>query len=123
MIKRIILAGALLAACFCTTLRAEDTNAPAATTNAVAAADAAKKADPDINQRVADLEAYVGNGARGSDAADSKVSSKLDGVAGPGHNAWMMTSAVEVICQALWPGPGDEARAVGALVWRAPLVT
>ena len=103
MIKRIILAGALLAACFCTTLRAEDTNAPAATTNAVAAADAAKKADPDINQRVADLEAYVSNGARGSDAADAKVSSKLDGVAGPGHNAWMMASAALVLFMTL-PG-------------------
>jgi Amt family ammonium transporter len=104
MIKRIILAGALLAACFCTTLRADDTNAPAAATNAVAAAtDAAKKADPDINQRVADLEAYVSNGARGSDAADSKVSSKLDGVAGPGHNAWMMASAALVLFMTL-PG-------------------
>jgi Amt family ammonium transporter len=103
MIKQIILAGALLAACFCTTLRADDTNAPAATTNAVAAADAAKKADPDINQRVADLEAYVSNGARGSDAADAKVSSKLDGVAGPGHNAWMMASAALVLFMTL-PG-------------------
>src|SRR5580765_7576255 len=104
MIKRILLAGALLAACFCTTLRADDTNAPAATTNSVAAAaDAAKKADPDINQRVADLEAYVSNGARGSDASDAKVSSKLDGVAGPGHNAWMMASAALVLFMTL-PG-------------------
>lgn len=78
------------------------TNAVAAATNAVAAA-GTKKADPDINQRVADLEAYVSNGSRGSDATDAKVSSKLDGVAGPGHNAWMMTSAALVLFMTL-PG-------------------
>src|SRR3982750_947699 len=78
------------------------TNAVAAATNAVAAA-GAKKADPDINQRVADLEAYVSNGSRGSDATDAKVSSKLDGVAGPGHNAWMMTSSALVLFMTL-PG-------------------
>jgi Amt family ammonium transporter len=61
------------------------------------------KADPDVNQRVADLEAYVGNTARGSDAADAKVSSKLDGVAGPGHNAWQMASAALVLFMTL-PG-------------------
>jgi Amt family ammonium transporter len=76
------------------------TNAPAP---AAAAAAPAKKADPDLPQRVADLEAYVGNGARGSDAADSKVSSKLDSVSGPGHNAWMMTSAALVLFMTL-PG-------------------
>src|SRR5258707_7115933 len=70
---------------------------------AAAAAPAAKKADPDLAQRVADLEAYVGNGTRGSDAADAKVSSKLDGVSGPGHNAWMMTSAALVLFMTL-PG-------------------
>src|SRR5689334_6853873 len=105
MIKRIIFAGALLAACFCTSLRAEDTNTPAATTtNAPAAAPAeVKKAEPDLPQRVADLEAYVSNGARGSDATDAKVSSKLDGVPGPGHNAWMMASAALVLFMTL-PG-------------------
>src|SRR5215471_5871513 len=104
MIKRIILAGALLGTCFCLNLRAEDTStSTATTTNAPAAAptDAAKKADPDLQQRVADLEAYVSNGARGSDATDAKVSSKLDGVAGPGHNAWMMASAALVLFMAL----------------------
>jgi ammonium transporter, Amt family len=78
------------------------------TTNATpaAAAPAATppaKAEPDTNQRLADLEAYVGNGARGSDAADAKVSSKLDGVPGPGHNAWMMASAALVLFMTL-PG-------------------
>jgi len=53
MIKRIIFAGALLTACFCSTLRGQTTNAPEATTNAVAAAttnaapaDTAPKPDP-----------------------------------------------------------------------------
>jgi Amt family ammonium transporter len=106
MIKRIILAGALLGTCFCLNVNAEDTNTSATTTTnaqAAAPADAAKKADPDLPQRVADLEAYVSNGARGSDAADAKVSSKLDGVAGPGHNAWMMASAALVLFMTL-PG-------------------
>jgi Amt family ammonium transporter len=76
----------------------------APSTNAPAAAPAAgKKADPDLAQRVADLEAYVSNGTRGSDATDAKVSSKLDGVPGPGHNAWMMTSAALVLFMTL-PG-------------------
>jgi ammonium transporter, Amt family len=68
-----------------------------------AAAEPPKKADPSVEQRVADLEAYVNNVGRGSDAADSKVSSKLDGVAGPGHNGWMMTSAALVLFMTL-PG-------------------
>ncbi len=60
------------------------------------------KGDPDIDQRVSDLEAYINNTARGSDAVDSKVSSKV-GAAGPGHNAWMMTSAALVLFMTL-PG-------------------
>ena len=75
----------------------------ATNTPATPAAPAAKKADPDLAQRVADLEAYVSNGTRGSDAADAKVSSKLDSVSGPGHNAWMMTSAALVLFMTL-PG-------------------
>src|SRR6266480_2124340 len=87
------------------TLSAADAPAaPAApaSTNAPPA-DATKKADPDLAQRVADLEAYVGNGARGSDAADAKISSKLDGTPGPGHNAWQMASAALVLFMTL-PG-------------------
>jgi Amt family ammonium transporter len=90
-------------------LRAADAPAPAAdaataaaSTNAPAAAAAGAKADPDLAQRVADLEAYVSNGARGADAADAKVSSKISG-AGPGHNAWMMTSSALVLFMTL-PG-------------------
>jgi Amt family ammonium transporter len=80
---------------------ADSTNAaPAA---AAAAAAPTAKAEPDTNQRLADLEAYVSNGARGSEADNAKVSSKLDGVPGPGHNAWMMASAALVLFMTL-PG-------------------
>jgi Amt family ammonium transporter len=91
---------ALITSPFALTAQDATNAAPAA---AAAAAAATKKADPDLAQRVADLEAYVSNGTRGSDAADAKVSSKLDGVAGPGHNAWMMTSAALVLFMTL-PG-------------------
>jgi Amt family ammonium transporter len=76
------------------------------TTNAAPAnpaTNAPAKAEPDTNQRLADLEAYVSNGARGSEADNAKVSSKLDGVPGPGHNAWMMASAALVLFMTL-PG-------------------
>ncbi len=69
--------------------------------NNAVAEDAAKQA-PSLEQRVADLEAYLNNGARGSDAADSTVSSNVGGAA-PGHNAWMMTSALLVLFMTL-PG-------------------
>lgn len=62
----------------------------------------ADKAEPTLEQRVADIEAYVNNTARGSDAVDAQVSSKV-AVAGPGHNAWMMTSALLVLFMTL-PG-------------------
>ena len=61
------------------------------------------KAEPDVTQRVTDLEAYIGNGARGADAVDAKVTSKLGGTAGPGHNAWMMVSTALVLFMTL-PG-------------------
>ncbi|HVV01002.1 MAG TPA: ammonium transporter [Verrucomicrobiae bacterium] len=80
-------------------LRAQNSPAPSSAT----ATTQEKKAEPDLAQRVADLEAFVGNGPRGSDAADAKVTSKLDGVSGPGHNAWMMTSAALVLFMTL-PG-------------------
>lgn len=60
------------------------------------------KSDPSLEQRVADLEAYINNGYRGSDAADATVASKIAG-AGPGHNAWLMTSALLVLFMTL-PG-------------------
>ncbi len=80
---------------------AADTNAVAAATNAVAAA-ATTKADPTLEQRIIDLEAYVNNGARGADAADAKISSKITG-AGPGHNGFQMVCAALVLFMTL-PG-------------------
>jgi Amt family ammonium transporter len=67
-----------------------------------APATAAQKLDPDLAQRVADLEAYVNNTARGADAPDAKVKSNISNP-GPGHNAWMMTSAALVLFMTL-PG-------------------
>jgi Amt family ammonium transporter len=57
----------------------------------------AKPADPTLEQRVADLEAYVNNSARTPDVA-SKVAAP-----GPGHNSWMMTSSALVLFMTL-PG-------------------
>src|SRR6185437_334738 len=53
-------------------------------------------------QRVSDLEAYVNNSARGADGANAQVDSKVPGP-GPGHNAWLMTSALLVLFMTL-PG-------------------
>ncbi len=54
-------------------------------------------AEPTLDQRVADLEAYVNNGAR-----TPGVASRVAGP-GPGHNAWMMTSSALVLFMTL-PG-------------------
>ena len=59
----------------------------------VAFADAPPPAAPDLAQRVADLEAYVTNGAP----------KFMTTTSGPGHNAWMMTSAALVLFMTL-PG-------------------
>jgi Amt family ammonium transporter len=75
--KRVLLGALALAALLASTLPALHARADA---------------PPDINQRVADLEAYVTNGA-----PKALVSS------GPGHNAWMMTSAALVLFMTL-PG-------------------
>jgi Amt family ammonium transporter len=47
--------------------------------------------EPTVEQRLADLEAYVNNTARTAD-----VASKIPGP-GPGHNAWQMTSTALVL--------------------------
>ncbi len=77
-----------------------------------AAEAAPKRAEPTLEQRVADLEAYVNNGARLADTTNN-VSSKLgtyDEKAntftpspGPGANAWQMTSTALVLFMTL-PG-------------------
>jgi Amt family ammonium transporter len=60
------------------------------------------RTSPSLEQRVADLEAYVNNAARGSDSANSKTTSNISGP-GPGHSGWMMTSAALVLFMTL-PG-------------------
>lgn len=74
------------------------------TSPALRAADAAPPppADPSMEQRVADLEAYINNVGRAADTATNNVKSNIGG-AGPGHNAWMMTSAALVLFMTL-PG-------------------
>ncbi|MBM3849281.1 MAG: ammonium transporter [Verrucomicrobia bacterium] len=61
----------------------------------------AQAADPSIEERLADLEAYVNNGARAT-AGNTNYSSKIAGP-GPGHNAWQMTSTALVLFMTL-PG-------------------
>src|SRR6266511_3066110 len=71
-----------------------------------------KRAEPNVEQRLADLEAYVNNVARVADGTNN-VSSKLATYdektgsystnPGPGHNAWMMTCAALVLFMTL-PG-------------------
>src|SRR5579862_8406135 len=61
------------------------------------AADAAPP-KPSLEDRVNDLEAYVTNGARQTNAATALATSP-----GPGHNAWQMTSAALVLFMTL-PG-------------------
>ncbi|MDB6168072.1 MAG: ammonia channel protein [Verrucomicrobia bacterium] len=65
-----------------------------AQTPPAAAPAAAAPAAPTTDERLAALEAYVNNGDPGK---------TLTGVAGPGHNGWMMTSAALVLFMTL-PG-------------------
>jgi len=58
---------------------------------------AAEPKEPTLEQRIADLEAYMNNGARTPD-----VASKVAGP-GPGHNAWQMVSTALVLFMTL-PG-------------------
>lgn len=53
---------------------------------------------PSVEDRLTDLEAYVTNGARQTNAATALATSP-----GPGHNAWQMTSAALVLFMTL-PG-------------------
>lgn len=76
---------ALMAAC----LSLGSVATPAFAEDAPAAAAAPTMAE--MEQRIADLEAYVNNGARGDDAA-----SKISGP-GPGHNSFIMICAALVL--------------------------
>src|SRR5215510_1193553 len=63
-----------------------------------APAPAAATPTPKLEDRVTDLEAYVINGARQTNAPTALATSP-----GPGHNAWMMASAALVLFMTL-PG-------------------
>jgi Amt family ammonium transporter len=91
-------------------LQAQTNAAPAATTPAAAAPATPPAAaaatppaapKPTTDQRLADLEAYVNNGAPGGDQSPA-LPSNLSGP-GPGHNAWMLTSTALVLMMTL-PG-------------------
>src|ERR1043165_4238057 len=69
---------------------------------ALQAQTAAPSLSPSLGQRVADLEAYVNNAARGSDALNAKTGSNISG-GGPGHNARGMPSSALVLFMTL-PG-------------------
>src|SRR5215211_1809163 len=56
---------------------------------------------PSLEQRVADLEAYVNNAPRGADTGSA--SSSNIAAPGPSYNAWMMTCAALVLFMTL-PG-------------------
>ena len=64
---------------------------------------------PSLEQRVAGLEAYLGNGDPTAALKDAKgtipdgLTTPSVGVAGPGHNGWMMTSTALVLFMTL-PG-------------------
>jgi Amt family ammonium transporter len=67
---------------------------------ALRAAEAAAPAtERSIQERLDDIEAYINNGSRN---ANTNTVSKVTG-AGPGHNAWMMTSSALVLFMTL-PG-------------------
>ena len=90
---------------FTAALAAEEVKAsvpPGVAEQAVAAvaAAAAEPGEPDLAQRVAELEAYVNNSVRPS--AEAKVKSMISGP-GPGHNAWQMVSTALVLFMTL-PG-------------------
>jgi len=57
---------------------------------------------PTLEQRVADLEAYVNNSSRSADTSNAQITSNIAGP-GPGHNAWLMTSTLLVLFMTL-PG-------------------
>jgi ammonium transporter, Amt family len=99
--KKLTIVTTLIAAIltFATAGRAADagTNAPAAAT----AAAAPKLKAPSVEERLADLEAYINNGARGN-VANTNLDTKVAGP-GPGHNGFQMVCAALVLFMTL-PG-------------------
>src|SRR5688500_3399519 len=94
--KKLLLLLGLTAALATSSVSAQDATTPPAAAPAAEAA-AAEPAEPTVEQRIADLEAYVNHTARTPD-----VASKIAGP-GPGHNAWQMVSTALVLFMTL-PG-------------------
>lgn len=88
---------ALAAGCVLTGGSAFSQETVTTVTETIAVVETTTPAEPTIEQRIADLEAYVNNGARTPD-----VASKVAGP-GPGHNAWQMVSTALVLFMTL-PG-------------------
>ncbi len=95
---RALTAAALLALPMCLPASAQDAPPPAPATEAPAAPAALPA--PSVEQRVADIEAYINNTARPSEEAG--VDSLVKGP-GPGANAWQMVSTALVLFMTL-PG-------------------
>ncbi|MEI6818938.1 MAG: ammonium transporter [Verrucomicrobiota bacterium] len=100
---------ALIAIPLCVPASAQDAVSPPATEAA-----AAPKLAPSLEQRIAGLEAYMNNvdpsttlktakDKDGKDAVPEGLTSASVGIAGPGHNGWMMTCAALVLFMTL-PG-------------------
>src|ERR1041384_3886926 len=97
--KKFLLSLTLLAALFAVIASVRAADAPAAP--AAAAPAPPKLKDPSIEERLADLEAYMGNGAR-SMVANTNITTKVAGP-GPGHNGFQMVCAALVLFMTL-PG-------------------
>jgi ammonium transporter, Amt family len=93
---RTVVAATMMAAAF-PVVAQEAAPTPAAAEAPAAPAEAAP-ATPSVEQRLADLEAYVNNGARVTDPGTSMIKGP-----GPGHSAWQMTSTALVLFMTL-PG-------------------
>ena len=100
--KKLLLSLGLLAtlAVFSPAVAADPPVAPAAPA-ALATPAAPKLKEPSDSERIADLEAYINNGARGN-VANTNLNTKI-GVAGPGHNGFQMICTALVLFMTL-PG-------------------
>jgi Amt family ammonium transporter len=109
--KRILLTLALMATAALGTLsvRADDTNSSPVMNSAVTNATAAPALPPaTLEQRVAGLEAYIADTDPSASLKDTNGNMTVQNIpvmntAGPGHNAWMMTSTALVLFMTL-PG-------------------
>ena len=98
--KKLLLSLGMFSLLACASLSAQAADAPAAPVPP-AAPTAPKLKDPSVEDRLADLEAYIGNGAR-ANVANTNISTKVGG-SGPGHNGFQMICTALVLFMTL-PG-------------------